>query len=90
MSLSEALSPAGVAQADGMRGSPVRVEIPPAELLLRPLRTPTEIAAIESLRRQIRLPADVVADPGFAALEKKGTKPASSQRSNGAGVSSGR
>ena len=57
-----------------------RHDIPPQELRLRQLRTPWEIGEIEHLRRQIRLPAATLADPGFAALEKKGTKPASSPR----------
>jgi hypothetical protein len=54
--------------------SVVRPEISPDEVWLQQLTTAREIAGIEHLRRQIQLPAAVLADPGFAILEKKETK----------------
>lgn len=60
--------------------APVRQEIPADELWLQGLKTTTEIADVMHLRRQIRLPAHVLADPGFAVLEKKETNRASSPR----------
>lgn len=66
----------------------VRRDIPPQELRLRQLRTPCEIGEIEHLRRQIRLPAAALADPGFAALEKKGMRQAWSQLSSSVAASS--
>lgn len=61
-----------------------RPEVVPDELHLRALSTPWEIAEILHLREQIQLPATVLADPGFAMLEKKETSRVSSQRSSGA------
>lgn len=61
-----------------------RPDIVPDELHLRGLRTPLEIAEIQHLRQQIRLPAAVLADPGFATLEKKETTRASSPLCSGA------
>lgn len=60
-----------------------RLDVLPEDLHLRGLRTPQEIAGILHLRRQINLPAAVLADPGFPRLEKKETSPASSPRSAG-------
>jgi len=53
---------------------PSRLEVTPGELQLRQLTQPWEIAEVAHLRRQIQLPADVLADPGFASLEKKETR----------------
>jgi hypothetical protein len=61
----------------------VRPEISPDEVWLQQLTTAREIAGIEHLRRQIQLPAAVLADPGFATLEKKETNSAGSRRSSG-------
>lgn len=69
--------------------SPVRQEVQVQELWLRPLRTAAEVAEIMHLRNQIPLPAEVLADPGFAALEKKGMRPASWRPSSGAAARSG-
>jgi hypothetical protein len=61
----------------------VRPEISPDEVWLQQLTTAREIAGIEHLRRQIQLPAAVLADPGFASLEKKETKSAASRHCSG-------
>jgi hypothetical protein len=60
-----------------------RLEVSPHEVQLRALTTPREVASIQHLRRQIQLPAGVLASPGFATLEKKETKRGSSPRSSG-------
>jgi hypothetical protein len=71
--------PAGLGEQPGSR-----LEIVPDELQLRALSTRREIATIQHLRQQIQLPAAVMADPGFAALEKKETSPGWSPHSGGA------
>lgn len=64
--------------------APTRRDIPSDELWLHGVKTSREIADVMHLRRQIRLPAQVLADPGFAVLEKKETAPASSRPFAGA------
>lgn len=61
-----------------LRHVPARQDVCADELWLHGLKNPREIADIMHLRRQIRLPAHVLADPGFAVLEKKETRRASS------------
>jgi hypothetical protein len=82
MRLREAPS-APAADAGVFAALSAREEILAPELRLRPLTTTLEIAQIEPLRRQIPLPAEVLGDPRFAALEKKGTRWGSSPRSTG-------
>ena len=74
---------AGAVMRVPLAETPARGEVSPQELQLRVLAGPHEIAGIQHLRRQIQLPAGVLADPGFAALEKKETRPVSSPRSSG-------
>ena len=69
---------------DAMPPDRRRFEVAPGELQLRHLTRPREIAEVAHLRRQIQLPAAVLADPGFAALEKKETATAWSRRSSAA------
>jgi hypothetical protein len=57
---------------------PVTTELQARDVGFRRLRGAHEIARILHLRDEIRLPAAVQADPGFAAREKKETKSASS------------
>lgn len=61
-----------------------RKEVPVHELSFRHLKTLEEIARIVHLREEIQLPASILADPGFAAREKKGTRKDSSPRSSAA------
>jgi hypothetical protein len=61
-----------------------RIEVAPGEVRLRQLTGDWEIAEVAHLRSQIQLPAAVLADPGFAALEKKETGSAWSRRSSSA------
>jgi hypothetical protein len=61
-----------------------RLEVSPGELRLRQLTGAWEISEVAHLRRQIELPAEVLANPEFAALEKKETASASSRRSSSA------
>jgi len=63
--------------------APARLDVSADELWLHGLKSPREIADIQHLRRQIQLPAHVLADPGFAVLEKKETNRASSRRFGG-------
>ena len=65
-------------------GRPTRLEVTPGELQLRRLTWPWEIDEVAHLRRQIQLPAAVLADPGFAELEKKETGSALSLHSGAA------
>src|SRR6266540_500270 len=67
-----------------------RLEVPLEELSFRHLRTPAEIALIRHLREEIRLPAAVLADPGFRVHEKKETSTGSSRLFSAAEYSSGR
>jgi hypothetical protein len=67
-----------------------RLELPLDELSFRHLQTAEEISRIVHLRQQIQLPAAALADPGFAAREKKRTKRASSLLSSAAEPTSGR
>lgn len=60
---------------------PVTTELRPQDVGFRRLRGAGEIARILHLREEIRLPAAVQADAGFAAREKKEMKSASSVRS---------
>lgn len=64
--------------------APARLDVSADALWLQGLKTPREIADVMHLRRQIRLPAHVLADPGFAMLEKKETKQAWSRLFAGA------
>ena len=57
---------------------PATTELQARDVGFRRLRGAHEIARIAHLRDEIRLPAAVQADPGFAAREKKETKSASS------------
>lgn len=57
------------------------------ELEFRRLRTAGEIARIRHLRAEIQLPASVLCDASFRALEKKETRTGSSARLNGAAPS---
>lgn len=57
---------------------PATTELRPQDVGFRRLRGASEIARILHLRGEIRLPAAVQADAGFAAREKKETKSASS------------
>ena len=68
--------------ADAVPPERRRFEVAPGELRLRHLTRSWEIAEVAHLRRQIQLPAAVLADPGFAALEKKETAAASSRHSS--------
>jgi hypothetical protein len=68
----------------GDRPPAARLEVTPGELRLRHLTGSWEIAEVAHLRRQIQLPAAVLADPEFAALEKKETGSAWSRHSSGA------
>jgi hypothetical protein len=63
---------------------PARLDVAADELWLHGLKSPREMADIMHLRRQIQLPAHVLADPGFAVLEKKETNRASSRPCAGA------
>jgi hypothetical protein len=67
-----------------------RLELPLEELSFRHLKTAQEIARIVPLRQQIALPAAALADPGFAAREKKETRRALSPLSSAAAPSSER
>jgi hypothetical protein len=60
---------------------PANTELQPREVGFLRLRGAHEIARILHLRDEIRLPAAVQADAGFAAREKKEMKSASSVRS---------
>lgn len=60
---------------------PVATELQARDVGFRRLRGAHEIARILHLREEIRLPAAVQADAGFAAREKKEMKSASSVRS---------
>jgi hypothetical protein len=73
----------GVPMGVPMSEVPSRLDVSAPELQFRTLSTPRDIAGIQHLRRQIQLPADVLAAPGFAALEKKETARASSLRWSG-------
>lgn len=64
--------------------------VPLEEIDFRPLRAADEIAAIQKLRGEIRLPGAAKADAGFVAREKKETGRGSSARSNGMTSSSAR
>jgi hypothetical protein len=59
---------------------PSPTDVQPHEVRFRRLRGAQEIARIAHLRAEIRLPASVQADAGFALREKKETKLASSVR----------
>lgn len=61
---------------------PQPVEVRPHEVSFRRLRGAQEIARILHLRDEIRLPAAVQADPGFAMREKKETSWVSSAHSS--------
>lgn len=58
------------------------------ELRFCHLQEPREIARVLHLRQEIQLPGATVADPGFAAREKKETKSGLSALSSGADSSS--
>ena len=65
-----------------------RLDIPIAELSFRHLQTPEEIARIVHLRKEIQLPAAALADPSFAAREKKKMRRVSWPLSSAGGLSS--
>lgn len=67
-----------------------REELRVDEVEFRRLRTAGEIAGIRHLRAEIQLPASVLRDPGFHALEKKETRTESSAHSSGTAPSLGR
>lgn len=88
--LGPATPEAGIAIRVPVAEAPSRLEVSPHELQFRALGTAREIASIQHLRRQIQLPAGVLASPGFATLEKKETGRGSSPRSSGVTSSSAR
>jgi hypothetical protein len=67
-----------------MAAQPAREEVPVHELSFCHLKAHEEIARIIHLRDEIQLPASVLADAGFAAREKKGTRKDSLQHSSAA------
>ena len=62
-------------------------ELPLDELEIRALRGADEIARVIHLRSEINLPATALADPAFAAREKKETSTVLSPVSSGAAPS---